>query len=406
MSRQGFERSALKIERLSFWEGVALIVGANIGAGILSLAYGARHAGWPVLVFWIIIAGIFTTISMLYVAETTLRTKVPLQLSGLAQKYVGQTGSWLIFTSVVINSLGALIAYTSGSGAILSQLLNIPPAMGSLLFFIPGVVVIWFGLKATGVSEKVITFGMLILVLILIIASIVGPGLKAEYLTYTNWQYAIPVFNLAIFSFLAQYTVPELTRGFAGGDIRHLPRSIVTGMLITGVFLALVAMAGLGLTGPEKITQVVTIAWAKVLGQWAFFTANGFALLAMITSFWAIGESMLTNIVDRLKFPSEWETKYRLIALAIVAVPPFVLAYTGVVGFVDALSYAGAFAGVIMAVVPVLMLNRSRRIGDRDPEWTCGILGHPVIQALLIILFSGAALYTILQILNVLPKGW
>ena len=37
---------------------------------------------------------------MLYVAEATLRTTKPLQLSGLAEKYVGKIGSWLIFFSV------------------------------------------------------------------------------------------------------------------------------------------------------------------------------------------------------------------------------------------------------------------------------------------------------------------
>ena len=36
-----------------------------------------------------IIAGVFTTVSMLYVAETTLRTKKPMQLPGLAERYVG-----------------------------------------------------------------------------------------------------------------------------------------------------------------------------------------------------------------------------------------------------------------------------------------------------------------------------
>jgi len=58
---------------LSYFEGVAMIVGANIGAGLL---------GWPVMVFFLILAGVFTTISMLYVAETSPRTRKPLQLSG------------------------------------------------------------------------------------------------------------------------------------------------------------------------------------------------------------------------------------------------------------------------------------------------------------------------------------
>lgn len=402
----GFKEAALKIEPLTYWEGVALIVGANIGAGILSLAYGAHKAGWPVLVFWLLIAGVFTTISMLYVAETTLRTKMPLQLSGLAEKYLGQFGSWMIFASVAINSLGCLIAYTSGSGRIISGFLNIPPAMGSLIFFIPATVIIWLGLRATGVSEKIITFGMVVLVGILILATIIGPGVKAEYVLYSNWAFAVPVFNLAIFCYIAQYTVPEMSRGFAASNIRMLPKAIITGMLITCILLMLVPMAALGLTGPDNVTEVVTIAWGQALGQWAFFLANGFALCAMMTSFWAVGESFMTNIVDRLKFPSEWEVKYRLIAIAIVIIPPFALAYSGLVGFVDAIYFAGAFAGAIMSIVPVSMLNKARKEGDREPEWTCGKLAHPAVQAMLIILFCGAALYAILDAMGVLPHGW
>lgn len=66
---------ALETHKLTFWEAAMIIVGANIGAGVLGLAYSARLAGWPILVFWLIVAGVFTTISMLYVAESTLRTE-------------------------------------------------------------------------------------------------------------------------------------------------------------------------------------------------------------------------------------------------------------------------------------------------------------------------------------------
>src|SRR5699024_3372100 len=72
--------SALTKTRLSLLEGVSLIVGTNIGAGVLSLAFGSKLAGWPVLLFWIVLTGVLTTIMMLYVAETTLRTKKSLQL--------------------------------------------------------------------------------------------------------------------------------------------------------------------------------------------------------------------------------------------------------------------------------------------------------------------------------------
>lgn len=71
------EQGALAVRKLTFWEAALIIVGANIGSGILGLAYSIRKAGWPILLLWLIIAGVCTTASMLYVAETTLRTKKP-----------------------------------------------------------------------------------------------------------------------------------------------------------------------------------------------------------------------------------------------------------------------------------------------------------------------------------------
>ena len=100
------EEGALSVKKLTFWEAAMIIVGANIGAGILGLAYSSRKAGWPILLMWLIIAGVFTTVSMLYVAETTLRTKKPMQLPGLAERYVGKLGAVLVFISVCANSIG------------------------------------------------------------------------------------------------------------------------------------------------------------------------------------------------------------------------------------------------------------------------------------------------------------
>lgn len=403
------EDSALTKTRLTLLEGISLIVGTNIGAGVLSLAFGTRNAGWPVLLFWIIVTGTLTTIMMLYVAETTLRTKKNLQLSGLTEKYVGKLGSWVMFISVAINALGAMTAYASGSGEVLSEIFSIPQFLGSLIFFIPAAGVIWLGLKVAGVAGRIVTVGMLILILILVIASIIGPKLKTEFIFYTDFKYAIPVFSLVVFSFLAQYIVPELARGYSSHtkeDISKLPKAIILGMLITGGLLAIVPLAALGITGPENITEIVTIAWADALGEWAFFIANGFALLAMLTSYWGIGQSFMTNIVDQFKFPSEWNKKYRLISVGIVTITPFVIAYSGLVGFVDALSVAGSFAGVVMSILPVAMLNKARKINEQEPTWTCGRLAHPIIQSLTIIVFIGATVYSLLGLFSLLPKGW
>ena len=163
--------SPLTIHRLTFWEGAMTVVGATIGSGVLGLAYASRDAGWPILILWLVVAGICSAISMAYVAEVSMRTKAPLQLSGLAEKYIGRVGSWLLFFAVGATSFCSLIAYTSGCGKILSEIFQISPELGSLLFIVPATAVVWLGLKATGVAEKFMSGGMVVLLFLLVGAS-------------------------------------------------------------------------------------------------------------------------------------------------------------------------------------------------------------------------------------------
>lgn len=399
------EEGALKVTKLTLYEAVAIIVGANVGSGILGLAYSSRLAGWPILVLWLAVAGLFTTFSMLYVAESALRTKKPLQLPGLAEKYVGKVGSVLIFISVCANSIGCMVAYTTGSGNILCTLLGLPNWAGSLLFTVPCVLVVWFGLKATGLWEKFMSTGMVVLLGIIVIASFLSGKADVSRAVYANWTYAVPLLSSAIFCYIAQYAVPELARGMRHTP-KKLPVAIILGMFITGVLLAVVPLAVLSLTGAEEVTQVATLAWGQALGTWALYTANIFALCAMMTSYWAVGGSMLTNIVDMFKLKDEKDTKTRLIAIACTVLPPFILAYAGLVSFVDAIGWAGTFGGVIMSIVPVLMLNNARKKGDIEPEWKCGWYAHPAVQIMIIVIFSLAAIYFICSMIGILPAGW
>lgn len=399
------EEGALKVTKLTLYEAVAIIVGANVGSGILGLAYSSRLAGWPILVLWLAVAGLFTTFSMLYVAESALRTKKPLQLPGLAEKYVGKVGSVLIFISVCANSIGCMVAYTTGSGNILCTLLGLPNWAGSLLFTVPCVLVVWFGLKATGLWEKFMSTGMVVLLGIIVIASFLSGKADVSRAVYANWTYAVPLLSSAIFCYIAQYAVPELARGMRHTP-KKLPVAIILGMFITGVLLAVVPLAVLSLTGAEEVTQVATLAWGQALGTWALYTANIFALCAMMTSYLAVGGSMLTNIVDMFKLKDEKDTKTRLIAIACTVLPPFILAYAGLVSFVDAIGWAGTFGGVIMSIVPVLMLNNARKKGDIEPEWKCGWYAHPAVQGMIIVIFSLAAIYFICSMIGILPAGW
>lgn len=400
-----YKEGALKITKMAPSEVTFTVIGAVIGSGCLGTAYASRLAGWPVIALWFILAGFLTVCSMLYVAETSFRTKQLVQLPGLAERYVGKVGSIIIFTSVAVNSIGCLIAYFNGSGDILAQMLGVPREIGMIIFLIPAVGVSWFGLKATGAGAKLLSIGMITLLVVLCIASFLSDKVDVNNVVFVNWRFAVPLFSVAAFSYIGQYLVPDLVRGMSH-DPKKLAPAIVKGMVISAVLLIMIPLSVMLINKPDEITQVATLSWGQALGDWAFFTSNIFALIAMLTSYWAIKTTFVTNVVDVLKLKSEWDIKTRLIITAVIVAIPLYLSMGKIVGFVDAIFAAGTFGGVVMAIIPVMMLRKSRKTGDIDPEWKCGWYSHTFFQWALIIVYSGVAVYAVFGMLGYLPAGW
>lgn len=406
MENREVNKTGLAIHRLTFMEAVMMVVGATIGSGVLGLAYASKRAGWPVLVFWLVAAAVISTVSMLYVAETSLRTRQPLQLAGLARKYLGHIGSWLLFFSIGATCFCSLIAYTNGCGKILSDMFRISFYAGSLLFIVPASFVVWMGLKATGAAEKFISSGMIIILLILVAASFISSRIPLADILHAHWEYAMPIFNITIFVYAVQYIVPEVARGFRHQPTKLVP-SIFIGFIISLFILTLVPLSAFLMLPVNEITEVASLAWGRALKNPFFYLlVNVFAFCAMITSFWAIAESFLSNIVDQFHINNERNFRIRLPLLIAIIVPPFLLAFWGAVSFVNAIYYAGTFGGIIMSVLPVFMLNQARRKGDVEPVWKCGWIAAPAVQCFLVLIFGIAALYTILSMASILPSGW
>ena len=122
---------------------------------------------------------------------------------------------------------------------------------------------------------------------------------------------------------------------------------------------------------------------------------------------WGIGGSFLTNIADRFKLPIDTNRRARALAVAVVALPPFALAYSGLVGFVDALYFVGVFSGVVLSILPYLIVKGARLSGNKTPEWQCPAwMTSPLIYLSIFLLYSASAIYAILSKLDLLPAGW
>lgn len=246
---------------------------------------------------------------------------------------------------------------------------------------------------------------MIVLILILCISSILNKNADVSRLFVQKWKYAIPIFNVAAFSYIGQYLVPDLARGLSHTP-KKLASSLLIGQIISAFLLILIPLGCFIIAPADEITQVATISWGKAIGQWAFFAANFFALIAMFTSFCPITQTLISNIVDFFKLRSDEDITTRLPIMIVIIAIPLYLSVSGLVGFVDALYFSGTFAAAIMAILPIFMINNARKIGDIEPEWTCGKLASLPVQIILIIVYGGTVIYAILGAMGYLPAGW
>lgn len=137
-----------------------------------------------------------------------------MRLPGLAERYVGPLGRILIFLAVTLNSFSCLIAYFNGSGSILNKLLGIPEWAGTLMFLIPGMFVVYFGLKAVGMAGEYLSIAMTLMLIILCGASLISKDANYSRLFTSNWYYAVPVFNIAAFSYIDSILSPIWQEGY------------------------------------------------------------------------------------------------------------------------------------------------------------------------------------------------
>src|SRR5699024_3044311 len=94
------ERAAedgLVTKNLTLWEGVAMIVGNKYCGGLLAISFASWNCCFFPFLVWFIVVWNLTTNSVLYGAETKMRTRSQQQLRGLTGGYVGKIGAWLIF---------------------------------------------------------------------------------------------------------------------------------------------------------------------------------------------------------------------------------------------------------------------------------------------------------------------
>jgi tyrosine-specific transport protein len=363
---------------LAYYEAIATLTGCIIGAGILGIPYVVVRAGFWTGMLVILVLGIVSLLVHLLVGEVTLRSNKCMQLAGYAEKYLGWKGKYLMTASMVIGVYGALIAYTVGVGQSLQAILGGSYWLWAILFFALMAWLIYGSIGALGQSELIMESIKFIIFTLILVVLFSSPQFFTERFIGFSWETLLLPFGVILFAYIGTAAIPEVREQMK--VCRLLTRrAIIFGSVIPIVVYLLFAAAVIGVTGIGT-TEVATIGMGTLLGGFAFILLHVFAILAMASSFIALGYALKEMYWIDFKLPhgESW-------ALAMFV--PFALFVAGIQSFVKTLEIAGTFAGGIAGITVAFMHAKARKRSERKPEFSVRMnwFGYSVLIAVFVI---------------------
>lgn len=386
MEKRGFSPSFFSKHKLLI--AATTLIGTIVGAGILGIPYVIAKAGVLYGFFLILLIGTAFIFLNLFAGEVVLRTKEQHQLTGYAEKYLGKTGKRFMALSMLINIYGALTAYLIGEGNTLHAIFNVgEPIIYTLIFFVITFLIIYRGIKATGVAE-------LILISLLLLVVIIIGAISINKIDVTNFSVFNPAFfflpyGVILFAFMGSPAVPEMQEEL-GKEKKYLKKAIIIGSVTPIVLYIVFALIIIGLVGLsnfellEPNQRIATVALSLYTQPLLGIFANVLAVLAMFTSFLTLGTALIEMYHLDYGFP-------RWVAFLLTFSFPLFAVLLDLTTFIVILGVTGAVAGGLDGILIILMYWKAKLLGDRKPEYT--LPTHKLIGTLLIVMFAVGILY-------------
>ena len=362
---------------LTFWEGAGIIVGHGVGSGVLAVPYLASRNSWQSFVLIIVVAYLVNLILHYMIAELSLNNGggqfITIFENELFKGKIGKYLSWCAFAIMGFSVLVNIAGFISGGGAVFSSWFGLPVWISQLLYFIICSLVVYSGMKAVGVFEKISVFSMLGVVFILFFSVMKGEkeALPSHFVAPSN---ILALYGMVAFALSAVMSVPQVVKGFDGNP-RKIKASIAAGTLINVLLIVVITFMTLVGSGSSITQDGALVDLSRKLGGWVGIIGYIFSLLALSTSFWA-------NSLNLRDIVSEKTGLSRKKSWMAATMPCLILALLGLEGFVGFTRISGVIQ-VITGIGVIFAYHLSRKRIGKSP--ICSVVGTLPFQILVVV---------------------
>ena len=282
---EGFQSEA----RLSYFESIGVIVGHGVGAGILSVPYLASRNPWWVTLLILLGAFAVNILLHLMVAELSYRHKgaqfVQCLQKTIFKGKVGKVFTWVAFALLGLSVILNCCSYITGVATVFFNWFGLPMWAGMLIYYVFAGLVVFFGMKAVGISEKYCVFALLLVMAILLIATFTI-GLNPLPEAFVHINNVLALYGMVSFALSSVMSVPTVVKG-SGGDKKQIRVSVIAGTGINVFLIFLLTLITILACGSGVTTDGALVDLSGKIGGWVGIVGYVFTILALSTSLWA-----------------------------------------------------------------------------------------------------------------------
>ena len=362
-----------------FLLAAATLLGTIVGAGVFALPYVFVKSGVAVCFFYFLLLGFVVIMLHLFFAQAILSAKKETRLVGLAERYLGKKAKALVASAIIAGVAGSLLVYIILSGDFLALVLPgaFSPFQYAILAWLLFTFLVFLGTHSIALVEFLMGIILFAVVGLILIFSL--PYFQTSNLVLFNSQNIFLPFGIIFFSLVGWSALPAVEDILKNKkDIKKL---IISVLLFCCLFYFLFGLIISGVSGVKTTGQPFS-GIAPFLGDEAMILGGIFGFLVVATSFITLANYLKNTFIFDFKAP-------RILALLLVCGLPLILFLAGLRDFISVVSIVGAFVGAVEGTAIVLIFQKSRKAGDRTPEFSLEV-PKIILFFVVFVLLSGA----------------
>lgn len=391
--------------------GACIIASVCVGAGMLGLP-SAGAGTWTLWsLFAITLTMVMMTLSGWLLLEAFQHYDIRVSFDTVTRDLLGEKVNFINNLAVYFVGCILLYAYTTSSGLIISQLLQIDSALSSILFVLFFSAIVWYSTKAVSrISVVLIAFMILSFVFSIsgmsaqINLSILFDSINADG---TYLPYIMALLPVALTSFGYHHSVASMRIYY--GEEKKAQKAILGGTAIALFFYAVWLISIFGnlpraqfipvIAQGGNIDVLLTALSSVIDSARVSHAINIFSMAAILSSFIGVGLGLFDFLADFFKFDDSKIGRTK--TWSVTFIPPLLMSVLFPFGFVVVIGYAGAVATIWACIIPALLARKARQIVPQPQAFT--VIGGNIIVYSVILFGVLVALFHLLAMIGKLP---